>query len=489
MTSTIPIPQITSPDPHHQELLRDLLTSFQSSDLGLSNAIKNLCDTNNLSTNDELFWLMVLENQIKQRYNNPIVLQKQSLNVIDKSSLLNSSIRIEIRKVLLGLVKLHTDSSFQLQIVSTTNQSGNFATGDSFVNNNNSKNNKILENGDFTSLLNPIVTKLAVLLVKIFQIEYLDKNLSNGSSSSPPLSSSDINNNNSTSWKTFFDDLWSLGNFDLYLRILEAVDVEIVDRTFENLKSSQEQQHATAIKDQMRISDVPRIISNLQFLFEACSKIITNCQPKSSSTSLNHNYKDKAISILKQIINIYSRYISWIDIDLITSNQDLFNLLVATLTDEHLRETGVKSFIAMTNKGMLPEVKLNFIKMLYPILAPNFMNLVNNIDNTLDKDVDYLKGIAEFYGSVLSGLSAAFLVNPLLGEIMQYLEELFVPISVKLLLNEWNDIGWVWLFCRGCFFGGRAIEFVLLKITGTSKRFLYLMIFEVDQDFFINIKA
>ena len=383
---------------------------------------------------------MVLENQIKQRYNNPIVLQKQ-VNNIEKSSLLNSSIRIEIRKVLLGLVKLHTDSSFQLQIVSTTNQSGNFATGDSFVgNNSNNKNSKILENGDFTSLLNPIVTKLAVLLVKIFQIEYLDKNLSNGSSSSPPLlSSSDINNNNSTSWKTFFDDLWSLGNFDLYLRILEAVDVEIVDRTFENLKSSQEQQHATAIKDQMRIGDVPRIISNLQFLFEACSKIITS-QPKSS-------HKDKSISTLKQIINIYSRYISWIDIDLITSNQDLFNLLVATLTNEHLRETGIKSFIAMTNKGMVPEVKINFIKKLYQILGPNFENLVENVDNLPDKDVDYLKGIAEFYGSVLSGLSAAFLVNPLLGEIMQILEELFVPISIKLLLNEWNDIGWVWLFC------------------------------------------
>ena len=54
--------------------------------------------------------------------------------------------------------------------------------------------------------------------------------------------------------------------FPIYLRILEQVDSEVVDRTFENLKSNQEVQHTQLIKDQMRITDVPVIVENLQVL-------------------------------------------------------------------------------------------------------------------------------------------------------------------------------------------------------------------------------
>jgi len=66
--NSISIPKIISPDPNHQKQLRNLLDNLKSSDPGLENCLKSLENYEYLSKNDELFWLMVLEHQVKVRY-------------------------------------------------------------------------------------------------------------------------------------------------------------------------------------------------------------------------------------------------------------------------------------------------------------------------------------------------------------------------------------------------------------------------------------
>ena len=63
------IPNINSPDPEQQKQLRLLLDRLKSTDVGLSQAVQALEKIDNgMSSNDEFFWLMVLENQVKLRY-------------------------------------------------------------------------------------------------------------------------------------------------------------------------------------------------------------------------------------------------------------------------------------------------------------------------------------------------------------------------------------------------------------------------------------
>ena len=63
------IPNINSPDPEQQKQLRLLLDRLKSTDVGLSQAVQALEKIDNgMNSNDEFFWLMVLENQVKVRY-------------------------------------------------------------------------------------------------------------------------------------------------------------------------------------------------------------------------------------------------------------------------------------------------------------------------------------------------------------------------------------------------------------------------------------
>lgn len=96
MDFMVNIPPINSPDPNHQKQLRTLLERLKTSDVGLNQAVQGLEKIESLSSNDEFFWLMVLENQVKLRY-----------SIKCNNNLLNNDIKINLRKLLLNLVKFH----------------------------------------------------------------------------------------------------------------------------------------------------------------------------------------------------------------------------------------------------------------------------------------------------------------------------------------------------------------------------------------------
>jgi len=173
----------------------------------------------------------------------------------------------------------------------------------------------------------------------------------------------------------------------------------------------------------MRITDVPVIVQNLQVLLVGGAA------------------DSRAANMVEKVLLTLSKYVNWIDIDLIISNTELFNLLLNFLKITEKREPTCKVFTAMLNKGMLPETKLQFIKQLYPTLENTFSPFINNIENLEEEDVNFVVNIAELHSAVLTSLAGCFTANAILPEVLAVMDDTFVPLAIKLLLNEWNDIG------------------------------------------------
>lgn len=409
MDFMVNIPPINSPDPNHQKQLRTLLERLKTSDVGLNQAVQGLEKIESLSSNDEFFWLMVLENQVKLRY-----------SIKCNNNLLNNDIKINLRKLLLNLVKFHVVPTPQCA----------FST--------------------------PILTKIAVIMTKVFMLEYL-----------------------SNDWLSFFRDIWSMGAIDTYLRVLEQVDNEVVDRTFENLKSQQEQQHSTSIKDKMREADIPEIVLNLQHI------ITTSFVPDSKNNNINsaaHSAKPaisstSSISLLssslpipnssnqtpeacktKTALKILSRYISWIDIDLIVGNSFIMQFLFGQIQTDNraLRESACTIFTAMFAKGMLPTTRLNFVTTIFEPLQPLFSKWISQVDNLDEEDVDFVKCISECISQIIDSLCFSYksidtsIIEPghdstndkqVQAQILQLLDDGFIKVAIELLHNEWNDVG------------------------------------------------
>lgn len=95
----------------------------------------------------------------------------------------------------------------------------------------------------------------------------------------------------------------------------------------------------------------------------------------------------------------------------------------------------------MANKGMLPEAKFSFLQQLYSDLNTPFNKYINQVTNLQEPDVNFLACISEFYSAILTSLTESYISNPLLFDILSALDNIFLPVAIKLLLNEWNDIG------------------------------------------------
>ena len=289
----------------------------------------------------------------------------------------------------------------------------------------------------------------------------------------------------SNEWLSFFRDIWSMNAVDIYLRVLEQIDNEVVDRTFENLKTQQEQQHSTSIKDKMREADIPEIVQNIQHIITknipdskndkilinknstaAISSISTITTTSSSSSSASpspkssinnqtlNNNPEASLNKTRTALKILARYISWIDIDLIVGNSTIMQFLFSSLQNQEFRENSVNIFTAMFAKGMLPNVRLSFVSQIFEPLEPLFSPWISQIDNLVEENVDFVKSIADCISQIIDSLCFSYkaIETTSTGEnsendkqvqtqILSLLDSGFIKIAIELLHNEWNDVG------------------------------------------------
>lgn len=175
-------------------------------------------------------------------------------------------------------------------------------------------------------------------------------------------------------WPTFFNDLmstitWSEGNADFYLKVLIAIDQEIVDR---DLPKTQEEMNAVAFyKDSIRAHCVNDLVESWFLLLK------------------EHNNKNTEITC--QTLEVIGQYISWIEINLIV-NSRFIEFFSYALGHVDLRETTCACLEEIIDKGMDIEPKLKLIDYLWTNIIQVHANALEQQIKLSDEDnnSDYL---------------------------------------------------------------------------------------------------
>jgi exportin-T len=164
-------------------------------------------------------------------------------------------------------------------------------------------------------------------------------------------------------WPSFFIDLvataqWSIGNADFYLKVLEAIDSEIVDR--ELPRTNEEQLIITFYKDSIRERCVNELVESWFLLLK------------------DNTIKNPEITC--QTLDIIGAYISWIDINLIV-NSRFVEFFVFGLSQIELRETTCTCLEEVINKRMEVRAKLKLVDYLWKdVLQTSAISLEQQIN-------------------------------------------------------------------------------------------------------------
>ncbi|XP_077088159.1 exportin-T [Siphateles boraxobius] len=224
-----------------------------------------------------------------------------------------------------------------------------------------------------------------------------------------------------TFWPKFFFDILALvglnpNGVDIYLRMLMAIDAEVVDRDI--LHSPEETRRNTLIKDGMREQCIPALV-------ESWFQILQTYQ---------HTHSE----LTCQCLEVVGAYVSWIDLNLI-ANDRFVNLLLSHMSMEELREEACDCLFEIINKGMDPVDKTKLVESLCRVLqSAGFFNVEQ------EEDVDFLAKFSRLVNGmgqslVLSWTKLSKTDLKVSAETLHAVESK-VPLMLQLLIHEDDDI-------------------------------------------------
>ncbi|XP_029201596.2 exportin-T-like [Acropora millepora] len=173
-------------------------------------------------------------------------------------------------------------------------------------------------------------------------------------------------------WPSFFSDLLQCLQFgsravDMYLRILKAIDEEVVDRDV--VRSPQLNERSTKIKDTMRDTCVVELV-------ESWYKIL-------------QTYESSVSSLTCLCLDVIGAYIEWIDIGLV-ANDKFISLLLRYMSVEVLRESACDCIHEIICKGMEPIAKKKLVESLLIVLEQSGILIPRE-----DEDADFMAKLAK----------------------------------------------------------------------------------------------
>lgn len=222
-------------------------------------------------------------------------------------------------------------------------------------------------------------------------------------------------------WPQFFHDLMTcLASgplaVDMYLRILQAVQMEVVDRDISH--SSDEVQRNTLLKDAMR---------------EMCVSELADSWHQIMTT-----YETSHPDIVNMCLEVVGGYVSWMDIGYF-ANERMVALLLRFLAKQELREAACDTVHDIVSKGMEPVAKTSLIE--------SFMGVLESagIFKCEDEDVDFLCKLSKLIngmgiGLITSRQRLAPKGSPQNLEITMAALEGKVPYMLRFLGNEDDDV-------------------------------------------------
>ncbi|XP_077981134.1 exportin-T-like [Glandiceps talaboti] len=186
-------------------------------------------------------------------------------------------------------------------------------------------------------------------------------------------------------WPSFFTDLHHLLNYgskivDIYLRILVAIDTEVVDR--EIVHTDEEYQRNTVIKDAMRDHSVRELV-------DTWYQILTT-------------YENTSPEVTCLCLEVVGAFVSWIDITLI-ANDRFVSLLLRHLGVDVLRESACDCLLEIISKGMDPMAKTELIESLIKVLEN-----AGVLPPKEDEDIDFMAKLAKLINGVGANLLNAW---------------------------------------------------------------------------------
>ncbi|XP_009067656.1 PREDICTED: exportin-T [Acanthisitta chloris] len=225
-----------------------------------------------------------------------------------------------------------------------------------------------------------------------------------------------------TKWPKFFFDILSVVDLnpwgvDMYLRILMAVDAELVDRDV--VHTSEEARRNTLLKDTMREQCIPSLV-------ESWYQILQNYQYNNSELTC-------------QCLEVVGAYVSWIDLSLI-ANERFINILLGHMSVEVLREEACDCLFEIVNKGMDPIDKTKLVESLCQVLQSAGLFSIDQED-----DVDFLARFSKLVNGMGQALIASWtklIKNGDMKSAQDTLQaiEAKVALMLQLLIHEDDDI-------------------------------------------------
>ncbi|KAM3927543.1 exportin-T [Leptodactylus fuscus] len=225
-----------------------------------------------------------------------------------------------------------------------------------------------------------------------------------------------------TTWPKFFFDILSVVGLnprgvDLYLRILMAVDAEVVDRDI--IHTPEEARRNTLLKDTMREQCIPNLV-------ESWYQILQTYQHTNSEVTC-------------QCLEVIGAYVSWIDLTLI-ANDRFINMLLGHMSVEVLREEACDCLYEIVNKGMDPVDKTKLVESLCQVLQSAGFFSINQ-----EEDVDFLARFSKLVNGMGQSLIVSWTKLVKSGDMksaqdtLQSIESK-VPLMLQLLIHEDDDI-------------------------------------------------
>ncbi|CCG80882.1 Exportin-T [Taphrina deformans PYCC 5710] len=229
-----------------------------------------------------------------------------------------------------------------------------------------------------------------------------------------------------STWQSFFDELIRLmfGNsqissssnpraVDFFFRVCIAIEQEIADVLI--VRSAEEAQRSTIIKDEIRKRDMAKLPEIWFTLFA--------------------QYREADKNIVALGLRVVGAWVSWIDIALIV-NEPFMSFLFELLQDTELRNPACDALVGIVSKKMNANDKTQLITLL------NLPNLMHALESGISDDPDFAENVARLVNAETVELTRAITKDELPRESVQHVTGMIynlVPYVLTFLANEYDE--------------------------------------------------
>ncbi|KJZ72944.1 Exportin-T [Hirsutella minnesotensis 3608] len=239
-------------------------------------------------------------------------------------------------------------------------------------------------------------------------------------------------------WQSFLDDFWDLTGMPtnngsvsgvlLYLRVLSSIHDEIADILL--ARESNDAKRNTELKDQLRAQDMHKVAESWKLLLS--------------------KYADND-TVVELILKVVGKWVSWMDISLVVS-QDMLSLLLpmvgrnSQVGEDKVRDTAIDTLTEICGKKMRSADKMEMITFLNlrEIVAQLIASRpLSELKGTPKYDTDLAEAVAKLVNTVMSDIVRALDDSQSSDETRarakQHLSD-FLPLLLRFFSDEYDEV-------------------------------------------------